>query len=218
MVRNLTLPFLSVAVALACLPLASGATLTGIVTDALGKPLEDARIEHIGKMVVVSPTELAIKPSPGEVRTNADGHFQVVTDVPAIIVRKPGYQSQRIRLSGDAQVKVELQQIKSTSRCKLSATPRFKTKESNDIDHTANWIYIVTKDGPKGIISGNGPMYSFGAPHDKDVWTSVEYEEIMYEVRLAILPMESTGVIGASSEHQRSTTTKIKRRRNNSIA
>jgi hypothetical protein len=113
MIRNPMLPYLSVAMALASLPLASGVTLRGIVTDASGKPLEHARIEHIGKMVGVSPTELALKPSPGEVRTDADGHFQVVTEVPAIIVRKPGYQSQRIRLSGDAQIKVELQEIKS---------------------------------------------------------------------------------------------------------
>jgi hypothetical protein len=170
MIRNPMLPYLPVAMALASLPLASGTTLRGIVTDASGKPLEDARIEHIGNRVVVSPTELALKPSAGEVRTDVDGHFQVVTEVPAIIVRKPGYQSQRIRLSGDAQVKVELQQINSWSRCKLSATPSFKTKESNDIDYTANWFYMVTKDGPKGIISGSGPMYSFGVPNDKDVW------------------------------------------------
>ena len=77
MVRKVMLPSLLVAMALACLPIASGATLTGIVTDASGKPLEDAHIEHIGKMVVVSPTELALKPSPGEVRTDADGHFRV---------------------------------------------------------------------------------------------------------------------------------------------
>jgi hypothetical protein len=35
-------------------------------------------------------------------------------------------------------------------------------------------------------------------------------------MRPAILRMESTGVIGASSEYQRSTTAKIERRRNNS--
>ena len=61
MVRNVMLPILSVAMALACLPIASGATLTGIVTDGSGKPLEDARIEHIGKMVVVYPTALALE-------------------------------------------------------------------------------------------------------------------------------------------------------------
>jgi hypothetical protein len=149
------------------------------VTDALGKPIENARIDHIGKMVVVA--ELAVKPSPDEVRTDADGHFRVLTDVSAIVVRKPGYQSQRVRVSGDGQIKIELQQIKSTSRCKLPVPPVFKTTEANDIDYTATWFYVETKDGPKGIISGSGPMYSMGAPSDKDVWTSIEYEEIMYD-------------------------------------
>jgi hypothetical protein len=124
---------------------------------------------------------LRVKPSPDEIRTDVAGHFRAVTAAPAIVVRMPGYESQRLRVDGDAQVRITLQRITSTSRCKLSIPPVFKTKEANDIDYIATWYYVATKNGPQGIISGRGPMYSWGAPADKDVWTSVEYTEIMYE-------------------------------------
>ena len=52
---------------------------------------------------------------------------------------------------------------------------------ANDVDYTAIWFYIETKDGPKGILSGSGPSYSWGAPIDSNVWTSIEYSELMYE-------------------------------------
>jgi hypothetical protein len=158
-----------------------GATIDGMVTDASGKPLEDARIDHTGKRVIVVPTDLAIKPSPDEIRTDVEGHFRVTTDAPAFIVRKPGYESQRVRVSGDAQARVILQRIRSMSRCKLSVTPAFKTKAGNDVDYTATWFCIKTKRGRQGIISGSGPTYSLGAPSDLLVWTSVEYSEFMYD-------------------------------------
>jgi hypothetical protein len=181
MVRSTTFACFAAAMLLGALPTASAATVTGIVTDASGKPVENARIDHTGKIVVVAATHLAIKPSPNQIRTDSEGHFRVVTDAPAVVVRKPGYESQRVRIAGDARVQVTLRRVESTSRCKLSAPPVFRTKQANDVDYTATWFYIKTKDGPKGIISGSGPTYSFGAPSDSDVWTSVEYAEFMYE-------------------------------------
>jgi hypothetical protein len=165
-----------------------GATIEGIVTDASGRPLENVRIDHVGKMVVVVATDLAIKPSRDEIRTDAEGHFRVTTSTPAFVVRKPAYESERIRVSGDAQLNIVLRSITSTSRCKLSRPPIFKTKAVNDVDYAATWYYIKTKSGKQGIISGSGPTYSWGAPHDPDVWTSLEYSEFMHE----------SGVIDAS--------------------
>lgn len=144
------------------------ATITGIVTDGSGKPIENARIDHTDKRAV-------------EILTDARGRFRVVTDVPAIVVRGPGYVSQRVRIAGDAQVQIALRRIQSKSRCKLSATPAFKTKQANDIDYVATWFYIGTKEGPKGIISGGGPNYSHGAPDNGQVWSSDEYAEYMDE-------------------------------------
>jgi hypothetical protein len=159
----------------------SAATITGLVTDGAGNPLEGVRIDHIGKLVVVGPTDLALSPSADEIRTDAEGRFRVVTNVRAFVIRKPGYESQRVRVTGDAQVAITLQRIISTSRCKLQATPPFKTKAANDIDYTATLYYVKTKDGSIGILSGSGSAYSFGAPSDIDVWASVEYAELMYE-------------------------------------
>jgi hypothetical protein len=171
-----------VAIAVLFAPFAvSGATISGTVKDTDGNAVENVRIDHIGKMVVIPPTELAVPPSPDEVRTDSQGHFRLVTDKPAIVIRKPGYESQRVRITGDAELQITLMRIRSTSRCKLPATPAFKTKDGNDVDYTAKWFYIETKDGPQGIISGTGPMYSWGAPMDRNVWTSVDYEEVMYE-------------------------------------
>jgi hypothetical protein len=159
----------------------TAATLTGTVKDALGQPISNAHVDHIGKMVVVPETSLGVAPSPDEIRTNADGHFRVTTDVPAVVVRKPGYASQRLRITGDAEVQIVLQKVKEASLCKLSPAPKVKTKPGNDVDYTATWYYIDTKDGPQGILSGHGPMYSFGAPTETHVQTSTEYFEVMYE-------------------------------------
>lgn len=170
-------------VLLMCLAIqpAAAATISGTVTDASGKPIEGARIDHTGRRVIVIPADLAVEPSPDETATNADDHFRVTTGSPAIVIRRPGYESQRLRITGDAQVQITLQRIKPASRCKLSPALDVKTKKANDVDYTATWFYIETKDGPKGILSGNGPMYSWGAPSDSDVWTSVEYTEVMYQ-------------------------------------
>ena len=167
-------------VGLAALP-AAAATISGTVKNASGKPIKDARIDHTGKMVVVPPTNLWMKPSPGETRTDADGHFQVTTVSPAIVIRTPGFESERVRVAGDAEVHITLLEIKAVSRCKQWPPPNVKTKKADDVDYTAFLFYVETKDGPKGIISGSGPSYSWGAPSDSDVWRSVEYSEMMYE-------------------------------------
>jgi hypothetical protein len=156
-----------------------GATIEGIVKDTSGRPLENARIDHVGKMVIVFSPDPAIKPLPDETRTDAEGHFRVSTTTPAFVVRKPGYQSERIRVNGDEKFDIVLKSISSTSRCNLSHPPSFKTKAANDVDYTATWYYIRTKAGNQGIISGSGGNYSWGAPSNQEVSTSVEYSEFM---------------------------------------
>ena len=159
----------------------TAATLTGKVKDASGEPISNARIDHIGKIVVVPETSLGVAPSPDEIRTDADGYFRVTTNVPAVVVRKPGYASQRMLIAGDAEVQIVLQKAKEASLCKISPAPKVKTKPGNDVDYTATWYYIDTKNGPQGILSGRGPSYSFGAPDETHVRTSTEYLEVMSE-------------------------------------
>jgi hypothetical protein len=188
MVHSLILGLVLGGLSLVPLRVVSGASIAGVVKDTSGKPLENARIDHTGKTVVVSPSSFAVKPSTvvrqlatDAIHTDSQGQFRVLTDVPAIVIRKPGYESQRVLITGDARLEITLHRIRLTSRCKLSTQPTFKSKDANDSDYTAKWFYIEARNGPEGIISGRGPMYSWGAPNDDQVWTSVEYSEVMYE-------------------------------------
>jgi len=56
-----------------------------------------------------------------------------------------------------------------------------KTKKANDIDYVATWYYIETKGGPQGFSAEAVRRTLWGAPSNSDVWTSVEYAEVMYE-------------------------------------
>jgi hypothetical protein len=161
-------------------PLAA-ATISGTVVDASGHPVNDVRIDHTGKVVVVPRPDMKVDPSPDEIRTDVQGRFRATTDRPAIVVRKPGYISQRLVITGDAQVKISLQRIAAKFQCKQSSPLDIKRRAANDSEYTATWFYIETKDGPQGVISGSGPMYSWGAPGDFHVWRSKEYTEVMYE-------------------------------------
>ena len=56
------------------------------------------------------------------------------------------------------------------------------SRQGQDIDYGARNYYVETKQGPKGIRHGSGPLWSFGTPLDQDVWRSVKYEEATYDV------------------------------------
>ena len=134
------------------------ATITGTVRDVAGHPLKGVRIDHVGRLVINTPE--GVDPSPDDIRTNAVGYFRVTTDQPAFVIRTPGYESQRVRVNGDAEVQIVLLKIQTTSSCKLSPPPKVKTKKGNDVDYVATWFYVDTKDGRKGILSGSGHIYS----------------------------------------------------------
>jgi hypothetical protein len=160
---------------------AMAAEVSGTVIDVAGKPIKDARVDHTGKQVVVPPSRLGLAPSPDETRTDADGHFRITTDVPAIVIRKPGYTSQRLLITENTTVRITLLDIDAKSRCKQSPPPEVKTQKADDVDYTATWYYVETKKGRKGVLAGTGPFYSWGAPSDSNVWTSAEYTEEMYD-------------------------------------
>jgi hypothetical protein len=110
-----------------------------------------------------------VKPSPDEVRTDAEGNFRVLTDVPAVVIRKPGYQSQRVRVSGDSQLKITLRRIESTSRCKLKVMTRL---QDQDRERRGLCRHLVlppdeaavrethTKSGAPATQPGTGPRRS----------------------------------------------------------
>jgi len=174
------MPGCAAATLLLAVPIAAalGASISGSVNDTSGNPVDNVRIDHTGARVVVTPPNI---PAADGIRTDDKGHFHVVTNGPAIVVRKPGYVSQRLRVTGDAELQITLVRIRSTSLCKLVEQPIFKTKDANDVDYAAKWYYVETVSGPQGIISGRGPSYSWGAPDDLKVWASLEYTEFMDE-------------------------------------
>jgi hypothetical protein len=55
-------------------------------------------------------------------------------------------------------------------------------RQGQDVDYGARSYYIDTKQGPKGITHGSGLLWSFGTPLDRDVWRSVKYEEVTFDV------------------------------------
>ena|ERR1700728_1318548 len=152
------------------------ANVSGVVTDQYGKAVEAARIDHTGVPVINAP---GVTNPVGAQKTDATGQFQIATEAPAIVIRKPGYESQRLLIKGDQAVSLVLRSIRPAS-CNVSPPPRWQKRQANDVDYSAAWFVIKTKEGKKGTISGRGPSYSWGAPSDHDVWTSVDYYEIMY--------------------------------------
>jgi hypothetical protein len=152
--------------------------ISGVVTDQSGKPIEAARIDHTGAPVVNAPGVPNSDPADTQT-TDAAGQFHITTEAPAIVIRKPGYESQRLLIKSDEAVKVVLRPIQPAS-CKVNPPPRWQKRQANDIDYSGTWFVVKTREGKKGIISGSGPSYSWGAPSDRDVWSSVEYYENMY--------------------------------------
>jgi hypothetical protein len=167
------------AIVIVAAQIAAGATITGTVTDSSGTPIVDARVDHTGMVVAVATTP--VPPAAGEIRTDSDGRFRLTTTVPAVVIRKPGYASYRLLISGDAEVQIKLRPMRERLLCKVSPPPKVKTKEQNDSDYSATLYYVETKNGKRGVLSGGGPIYSFGAPSDSYVWKSTEYSEVMYE-------------------------------------
>jgi len=166
----------------------SAAVISGVVVDEAGNPIESARIGHIGKLIFIGPP--TTQSSNDELRTNAEGAFEATTATPAFVVRKPGHESQRIRTADASQLRVTLHHIKPAPACTVRMPP-VKHKKFNDSDYAGTWTSVQTKRGRRGILSGEGATYTFGAPNDNDVYYSVEYYEVMYD----------DGVVDARGRH-----------------
>jgi hypothetical protein len=138
-------------------------TISGIVVDASGKPLQDARIDHGDRRT-------------GHL-TGAEGRFEFVTTAPAVVVRKAGYQSHFMRTENAVGVRIVLEPAHPFPACTLDAAPKHTVKTGQDIDYTSTATIIETKEGQAAIVCGNGPLWSFGMPEDSLVWESVEYSE-----------------------------------------
>jgi hypothetical protein len=162
--------------------------IAGVVVDPEGRPVADARIDHSN--------------SSGQGLTDSEGRFELDTKAPFLVIRKVGFQSERVSTQknglGVRVVLRKLNQDRTLPSCSdagkyvgikgWASSLRFPRvsgvkvgPQGRDIDYGIRFYYIKTKQGRKGIMHGSGPMWSTGLPMDIDVWRSVKYEEAMFD-------------------------------------
>jgi len=56
------------------------------------------------------------------------------------------------------------------------------SKQGQDVDFGSRFYYLETKADRKGIAHGSGPSWSFGQPLNSDVWSSVKYSEMTFQI------------------------------------
>lgn len=164
-------------------------TFAGIVVEDLGKPVSGASLDHTddGK----------------DHLTDADGRFTLTTRAPAVVVRKPGFRSERIATAHPIDVPIVLhptalpQALPSChdvktfaglegwdSKLRLPKVDSFvASKQINDADYGQRiyWLKHSKKNRP-AISQGSGVMWSFGHPMNEFVWASTSYSEVDYIV------------------------------------
>lgn len=162
--------------------------IAGVVVDPEGKPVVEARIDHTGDRFRAF-------------QTDSEGRFELDTRAPILVVRKAGFRSELVRTQDTTEARVTLQKLSgnrvfptcsNTERYdgidgwgtsfQFLKTSRVKaSRQGQDIDYGVRYYYVGAKQGPKGIMHGSGPHWSVGTPLDRDVWRSVEYEEVAYD-------------------------------------
>ena len=161
--------------------------IVGVVVDQDGKPVAEAYIGHTDDRRQAH-------------KTDADGKFVLDTKAPAVVIRKTGYRSEVVRTKEASDVQIRLQKSNAIfhvctnggqyqrlegwgASFQFSKVPGIKaSRQGQDIDYGIRSYYIDTKQGPKGIRHGSGPLWSSGEPLDSDVWRSSNYEETTYEI------------------------------------
>ncbi|HEY3740045.1 MAG TPA: carboxypeptidase-like regulatory domain-containing protein [Bryobacteraceae bacterium] len=170
-------------------PLDEGKTIAGRVVDMDGGPIKDADIAHTGSRAAI--------------KTDAEGRFQITTNAPAIVIRKPGFRSAFLRTkdgSSDPEQRFVLKPVERslpicsekgkyislegwTARLRFSPMEPIKVgTQGHDIDYGMRYYYLNTPHGKRGIAHGSGAMWSFGTPANRDVWGSVTFEEDSFDV------------------------------------
>ena len=160
--------------------------VSGIVVDSAGHPIAGAHIDH---------TDVKAQE---QLFTDEQGRFRFFTGAPAIVVRKLGFNGQRIRLDNSASFKIVLSPATRTMpSCKIKCealnspgsafclprVPGIQVSEQAAYDDTVTQMFrLETKNGQRELLHGNGPMWSLGVPFTGDVWESIEYHESAYLV------------------------------------
>ncbi|HVW07091.1 MAG TPA: carboxypeptidase-like regulatory domain-containing protein [Bryobacteraceae bacterium] len=161
--------------------------ITGTVVDSGGKPIE--------KAIVFSRNYRTAETGP-------DGRFETDTPDSAVVIRKAGFQSERILTQSASAMRVTL---RPADRPNLPACspdsgsvgledtvadfrfPRITgvkySDQGHDADYTSRSYYVGDRRTARGIMHGSGGMWSLGIPFDQDVLDSTEYRETVYPFR-----------------------------------
>ncbi len=160
--------------------------VAGIVVDADGKPVAGAHIDHSD----VREQESLF--------TDDQGVFRVRTRAPAVVIRKLGFDGALIRTGPVGPLRVVLHAATGSipachDKCVGLDSPKsmfcFPAVAGVDVhgqgrmgESMSRAFLIATRDGPREILLGSGPMWSLGIPYTGDVWESTEYSEKSFAI------------------------------------
>jgi hypothetical protein len=183
------------------LMLPSPVTMTGIIMDNERRPLSEVWIAHTGV--------------PLNIKTDAQGRFEVKTSAPAVVFRKAGFQSKYWRVREDRNLSVtltgpaplmkecraadkcvSLKGFLVTTFCLAKAHGVEVSKQGNDVDYGQRWFGIRTHNGNAGIQLAGGLLWGSGWPRDEDVWSTGDYNETSYRDRDGFLIVDARGTNG----------------------
>ena len=162
-------------------------SVAGIVVDSTGTPIEGVRIAHsfLWNLATLRP-----------VTTGKNGQFRLDTFAPAVVFRKEGWVAQRVAITGGkADLRVVLDpaaQPVAMEACVgksrrysvfggifyLPATKRIRAgHEDSSIDTFGREFTVKTRLGRGRLTHGAGTAWGGPEPRDREVWSSVEYDE-----------------------------------------
>jgi hypothetical protein len=148
-------------------------TITVTVTDAEGKPVEHAFVDH------------AIPHSLYESFTDESGRFSTSTRAPAFVVRKYGYESHFVRAEKANAFEIVLKPTASKPMMR-------RCPADTDCREFVGSLCFLTMDGVNVSKVQRDHDYVaklYFIPGDTNVWNSVEYQEtIFYEQSTLALP------------------------------
>jgi hypothetical protein len=179
------------------LMLPSAVRLSGVVTDSGGRPLSDVWVLHAGNEV-------------RNMTTDSQGRFDIRTRAPAVVFRKPGFQSQYLRVGGDREVAISLagpaapmkeceapSKLVSLGGGSVFCLPRIPGVHVGEVgvdtDYAYRWFWFRTHPGKVGIEHAEGATWGTGLPFDEDVWSARDYAETAFHGPKGLFIVDARG-------------------------